>query len=105
MDGTLAEYHGFGDGEIGKPIEPMVRRVKRWLSEGRDVRIMTARVANPHERLGEKKKIRVWCQEHLGEVLEITNEKDYAMIELWDDRAVEVRKNTGIPVNLQRRKD
>ena len=45
LDGTLAEYHGW-NGSIGKPIAPMVDRVKRWLAEGVEVRIMTARVSN-----------------------------------------------------------
>lgn len=31
----------------------------------------------------------------LGRVLIITNEKDYGMIELWDDRCVQVEINTG----------
>ena len=44
LDGTLAEYHGWNDGKIGEPIQLMVERVKRWLAEGKSVRIMTARV-------------------------------------------------------------
>lgn len=103
LDGTLAEYHGIGDGSIGKPIPPMVKRVKRWLSEGRDVRIFTARVAGPHAALDERRKIRAWCQEHLGQELEVTNQKDHGTVEIWDDRAVQVRKNTGEPVDFLRR--
>ena len=34
LDGTLAEYHGWGDGGIGKPIPAMVNRVKAWLEAG-----------------------------------------------------------------------
>ncbi len=33
---------------------------------------------------------------HIGKELEITNVKDFGMIELWDDRAVQVIPNTGI---------
>ena len=45
LDGTLAEYHGWhDDGRIGKPILPMVARVKKWLAEGKEVRIVTERV-------------------------------------------------------------
>jgi len=39
--------------------------------------------------------IRAWCLQHIGAVLPITNVKDYGMIEIWDDRAVQVRPNTG----------
>ncbi len=46
LDGTLAHYDGWmGPTEIGPPISKMVHRVRRWLAEGRDVRIFTARVA------------------------------------------------------------
>lgn len=38
-----------------------------------------------------------WCLEHIGIVLPVTNVKDYGMIELWDDRAVQVIPNTGEP--------
>jgi hypothetical protein len=48
LDGTLAMYGRWaGPLEIGEPIAPMVERVKGWLAEGREVRIMTARVAIP----------------------------------------------------------
>ena len=42
--------------------------------------------------------IEAWCQEHIGQVLPITNVKDTRMVELWDDRAVQVTPNTGEPV-------
>lgn len=106
LDGTLAEYHGMSTGsKIGDPIGPMVERVKRWLAEGRDVRIFTARVSTPVAayREQEERKIEAWCREHLGRALPITCKKDPQMVELWDDRAVEVRTNTGIPVNFARR--
>ncbi len=41
--------------------------------------------------------IEAWCLEHIGQALAITNVKDFGMIELWDDRAVRVRANEGIP--------
>ena len=104
LDGTLAEYHGWTPGgSIGKPVPAMLKRVKQWLKEGKEVRIVTARVSHKHERGPEEEKIKRWCKEHVGQELRVTNEKDYGMIELWDDRAVEVQINTGRPVNLQRR--
>ena len=73
----------------------MLERVKQWLKDGKQVAIMTARVSNP-KRLSETlPAIQAWCLEHLGEVLPVTHAKDYDMIELWDDRAVQVIPNTG----------
>jgi hypothetical protein len=86
FDGTLVE-----DG-TGRPIMKMVERVRQWLAEGKNVRIFTARVAFPQMDLSE---VRQFCEYHFGQVLPITNQKDYDMIELWDDRAVQVIKNTG----------
>lgn len=120
LDGTLAEYHGWqGPEHIGKPIPVMVSRVKQWLAEGRDVRIFTARAWHPYytefghrhpefsapkaqQAVQESARVRVriedWCKEHIGGVLPITCHKDYGMIELWDDRAVQVIANTGEPI-------
>ena len=42
--------------------------------------------------------IQAWCVEHIGVALPVTNEKDFAMTELWDDRAVGVHRNTGVRV-------
>jgi len=93
LDGTLAEYHGHDGNNIGKAIPKMLERVKKWIADGQEVRIMTAR-ATP----GDTDTIKVledWLEENGIGGLEITNEKDYAMIELWDDRAIQVVKNTG----------
>ena len=114
LDGTLAVYGGrVGPESIGAPIKPMVDRVKRWLVEGKDVRIFTARIWNgevgdnpneePWKDVGAVRGyIENWCREHIGQALPITNVKDYGMIELWDDRAVQVEMNTGIPVDPRR---
>ena len=90
LDGTLAEHHSYkGHDHIGAPIKLMVDRVKKWLKEGRDVRIFTARDAKSYPA------IRKFCMENFGKTLKITNVKDRFMIELWDDRAVQVEHNTG----------
>jgi len=120
FDGTLANYGTWaGPGNFGEPIAPMVDRVKRWLADGHEVRIFTARVS-PLNRCFDPDDspppirdsgsivtdresdaaqavvgIRQWCRQHIGQVLPITNVKDYSMHELWDDRAVQVRMNTG----------
>ncbi len=103
LDGTLAHYDGWvAPDVIGEPIPAMVERVKRWLAEGRDVRIFTARICiEGRDEEGRREArlafeaIRIWCREHLGRVLPITCMKDLDMIELWDDRAVQVEHNTG----------
>lgn len=101
LDGTLAKYEGWrGPTHIGEPVPLMVDRVKLWLSEGRTVKVFTARVALlPGEDLTQiSDAIFQWCQRHIGTTLEITNVKDYAMHELWDTRVVQVVPNTGKPV-------
>ena len=103
LDATLAHYEGWNDGVIGAPIPAMVNRVKKWLAEGREVRILTARVSgagrdDDYDERDVRVAIATWCQEHIGQVLPITCIKDFAMIELWDDRVVQVEPNTGEPV-------
>jgi hypothetical protein len=96
LDGTLAHYDGWkGHTHIGAPIPAMVDRVKGWIAEGQKVKIFTARVAATGNELNEVKSyVAAWCSEHIGAVLEITNVKDYGMIQLWDDRAIQVESNT-----------
>lgn len=95
LDGTLAEYGGWkGPGHIGAPIPAMLKRVREWVAADREVRIFTARVSgpDPDEARGH---IEAWLLEHIGHTLPITNVKDYGMVALWDDRAVQVEINTG----------
>jgi hypothetical protein len=95
LDGTLAHYDGWkGIEHIGEPIAPMVARVKQWLAEGVDVRIFTARIAG-RDALTVENIINRWLLKHVGQMLPVTNIKTMSMIELWDDRAVCVERNTG----------
>jgi hypothetical protein len=88
LDGTLAQYDYYrGNEHVGAPVEKMVKRVRKWIDEGKDVRLFTARKPHP--------AIKRWMQEHLGKVLPITNQKDPHMQVLYDDRAVQVERNTG----------
>jgi hypothetical protein len=99
LDGTLARYDGFkGETHIGPPVPVMLERVKGWLRAGYEVRIVTARAepcVDRDEYVAVRQAIKYWCLEHIGVELTITNEKDYQMIELYDDRAVQVEANTG----------
>jgi hypothetical protein len=105
FDGTLATtVTKEWDGPLGEPIAPMVARVKRWLVEGRVVKILTARASRYDDngwKLDEAKlkcvinRIQTWCSVHLGQILEVTESKDHNMIELWDDKAIGVARDIG----------
>ena len=109
LDGTLAETVDWTKGcGIGAPIPAMVDRVVMWLAEGKNVRVLTARVAVTDEfspisnRFADEQfrdeqtvLIEAWCLDHIGTILPITCQKDFKMSELWDDRAVQVVRNTG----------
>jgi hypothetical protein len=107
LDGTLAHWGrwvAFDD--IGEPIEPMVDRVRDMIAEGFDVRIFTARVHTvglrwcpvrsrhytPEDAVAA---VQQWCLRHIGCMVPVTCVKDGEMIELWDDRAIQVVSNTG----------
>lgn len=92
LDGTLAEYHEWqGRDIIGEPIPLMMNRVRDWINSGFEVRIFTARASLPES----VPPVREWLKKHgLGQLV-ITNEKDFGMIALWDDRCVQVEPNTG----------
>lgn len=108
LDGTLAVYDGWrGEDHIGEPIPAMLERVKAWLAAGIEVRIVTARAFDPRmiengfhvstmSRREALEAIKAWCVKHIGRELPIQCHKDFGMIELWDDRAVQVVKNTGL---------
>jgi hypothetical protein len=107
LDGTLAYYHTWGNLlSFGDPIPVMQERVKQWLREGQEVRIMTARAAPPFSCdyhgapltfADVEKAIQDWTELHIGQRLPVTCCKDLNMIELWDDRCVQVEPNTGEP--------
>lgn len=103
LDSTLAVYEGWhGIDHIGDPVPAMVARVKAWLDEGKDVRIFTARVSrHGFESTMARNVIEQWCKEHIGRILPVTHEKDFGMIELWDDRCRQVEPNTGVLVSTR----
>jgi hypothetical protein len=95
LDGTLARDLGSTrSDEIGSPIEPMLVRVQKWIAEGRTVKIFTARASSPRQVAA----IKEWLVSCGLPELEVTNVKDRRMIELWDDRCVQVTTNLGEPI-------
>lgn len=105
LDGTIAYYDGWqGMDHIGPPIPLMVSRVKQWLNEGKEVKILTARVSEASAKANNMAVVDIvwiiqnWCEKHIGKRLDVTCEKDIFMHELWDDRAIQVEPNTGMSI-------
>lgn len=93
LDGTLARHtRRKGITVIGTPIERMARRIRRWHSQGKRVKIFTARADTPESISAIKK----WLEDNKLPALEVTNVKDHYMIRMWDDKAVPMVKNKGI---------
>ena len=67
---------------------------KTWVEQGIRVKIVTARASDPEGI----PPVKSWLKKQGLPDLEVTNEKDFSMIELWDDRAIQVVPNTGRPV-------
>ena len=104
FDGTLATFACNWQNDYrstGEPVPAMVERVKQWIQDGEEVRIFTARADLYHPKFPNltatavKRPIRIWCIKHLGYCLPITNKKDYFCKALYDDRAIQVEKDTG----------
>lgn len=98
FDGTLAidEQGPWNEGPPGNPVPEMVKRVQDWLAQGIEVRVFTARVSSMYaDATAQRLLIASWTKEHIGQMLQCTAEKDGDMLELWDDRAVQVEINTG----------
>jgi len=98
LDGTLArDDTRFSLDTIGSPVPKMVDRVKGILEKGTAVKIFTARACDREQRV----LIKQWLKDNGLPDLDITNVKDYDMIRLYDDRAVQVVANTGETVDNQ----
>lgn len=101
LDGCLASDAGVTFGKdytgIGQPVPAMVRRIKALIAQGKTVKIFTARVAEPDQekRARIEMAIQLWCKRHIGKELEVTNCKDFSMLYCYDDRCVQVERNTG----------
>ena len=89
----MAYYDGIWRGieHIGKPIKPMIEFVKDLVPQDKKIKIFTARAKNqdtiPY--------IHKWLKENDLPEFEVTNEKDFGMIMLYDDRCMQVITNSG----------
>jgi len=92
LDGTLAFYDRFSPGDhIGEPVPAMLDLVKKMIAGGIRVKIFTARAQDPDQL----PIIRRWLRENGLPDLEITNVKDYYTQRIYDDRCIQVERNTG----------
>jgi hypothetical protein len=106
LDGTLAHYDGWqGIEHIGPIVESMKERVLRWIEQGHQVKIFTARVSarDPYEITRIVTVIHQWLFDNDLPLLEVTCTKDFGMSELWDDRCVAIEPNTGKMLSPSRR--
>lgn len=106
FDGTLAVSipNRTDPYQLGKPVYEMVNRVKDWLYKGYTVKLFTARMCEYSTTTGQKRDLKLmetllkeWCKRHIGHELECVNAKDGNMEVLWDDRAVRVLPDLGLP--------
>lgn len=98
LDHTLGHYttHKEQGLNIGDPIPAMVERIKRWLKDGEDVRIFTARASRADFKgSDEEKMIQEWCESVFGHPLQIQNWKCFDCKAIWDNIAVTVEVNSG----------
>jgi hypothetical protein len=91
LDGTLAYYdHWRGADHIGEPVPKMLLFVQDLLKQGHKVKLFTARASIP----AQIPVIQRWLEKH-SLPLEVTCTKDFGMTCLYDDRCVQIEKNTG----------
>ena len=95
LDGTLARSDTvLNPLKIGTPVPKMLNLVNQLIQDGNRIKIFTARASDPEQII----LVRKWLKENGLPELEITNIKDYGMILLYDDRAIQVITNTGVVV-------
>lgn len=97
LDGTLFRMDGWiSIDHIGEPIMPMVERIRGYLDKGYNFKIFTARASVPEPDRSKMIKAVHAALEKVGlPHFPVTNEKDFDLLEIWDDRAIEVVHNAG----------
>lgn len=109
LDGTLAlhpdsdEWTWESPLDIGRPIAPMVDHVRSLLATGVEVRIFTARAYAPDGwmredgyRIGDVvAAIHDWLEDQGLPRLEVTCVKDWRCVQIIDDIAQGVERDTG----------
>ncbi len=92
LDGTLAYLdRNSSYNEVGEPVPAMMALVRKMINNGIRIKIFTARAEDPDQF----PIIQKWLKDNNLPELEITNVKDYNMQRLYDDRCIQVERNTG----------
>ena len=91
---------------IGKPVEEMVKKVKDELAQGTQVFIFSARVNpdghNYEAALAATEAVLIiadFCREQFNMLLPITHEKLSIYDAIYDDKAIQIIKNTGVSLD------
>lgn len=95
FDGTLVTNAYPATGE---PVEKMVKVIRAHLAFGDTVRIFTNRA----DRESDCVPVREFCKAHFGQVLEVTNLKTRDVTVIYDDIAIQVIRDTGELVGIDR---
>lgn len=96
LDGTLAHYDGWkGITHIGHPIESVVAAMKEAKEDGAEIWIFTARVSSEEDGHHAAHYILDWLKTINFVADGITAMKHKFFTEFWDDRAIQVVRNTG----------
>lgn len=100
LDGTLARDIPPPYPKVGPPLPKMVARVRAWIANGIEVRIVTARLSPERHDFGDtaeeqREIVQAWLLINVGVQLKVQAYKDGFMQLLYDDRAVRVERNTG----------
>lgn len=96
FDGVLAEYHGFGDGQIGKPLELGIKLAERLHDEGFEIVVQSCRIsywADDGMKMGRINSIQRWLVAYLP-IAELYLGEGKAFGHVYiDDRGVHVNTN------------
>ncbi len=96
LDGTLAYYDGWrGVDKIGHVIPEVLNALRMAQAEGAETWLFTARVSDPADAYTAGMYIKKWLAENNISVNGVTAVKHKFFSEFWDDRAIQVIKNTG----------
>ena len=96
LDGTLAYYDYWrGYKHIGKIIPKakklLLEEIENGIKNNYIVKIFSARACVPEH----KQYVEQWLKDNGLPELEVTNIKDHGMRRLYDDRAIQIKRNTG----------
>ncbi len=99
LDKSLAYHESkWGVSKIGNFFPEMVKRIKSLMASGKQIKIFTARAAHGPEQV---KMVQDALEKEGLPRFEVVNLKDRNLRCLFDDRAVRMIPNTGIPADLK----